>query len=80
MKIYSIDTLQNFRSWSGASPVFYRMSTDEIEILENELECLYPDGLSETEINDILWFDTDWVLETIAVDPDEFWKRPYNAI
>jgi hypothetical protein len=35
------------------------------------LEELYPDGLTTTEVNDILWFDGDTVLSDLGISDDE---------
>ena len=31
------------------------------------LEEIYPDGLTMTELNDILWFDSEWVLSSLGI-------------
>jgi hypothetical protein len=31
------------------------------------MEDLYPDGLSETQLNDILWFEEDWIFEMLGI-------------
>ena len=38
---------------------------DEFDFL---IEELYPDGLTETQLNDILWFEEDWICETLGID------------
>ena len=35
--------------------------------LENILEELYPDGMTETELNDLLWFDSESVYEWLGI-------------
>lgn len=69
MKVYKEISLHNFEAWSGAK------DTKEI-IIENGkesefdylIEELYPNGLTETTLNDILWFDDEWVFETLGID------------
>lgn len=72
MKTYTETTLRNFDAWSGAK------DTKEIIIehnKENDFECLidelYPDGLSETNLNDILWFEQDWIFESLKIRLEE---------
>ena len=72
MKITTETTLRGFNAWSGA------VATKELIIslgLEEEFEMLidelYPDGLTDTELNDILWFDSDWILESLGVEVEE---------
>lgn len=35
------------------------------------IEELYPDGIGRTELNDIMWFDSDWIFETLGISEDE---------
>ena len=41
------------------------------EDFENLIEELYPDGIEETRLNDILRFDSDWVLEVLGISEEE---------
>lgn len=68
---YYID-LENFEAWSGAQYTLDRLreygKCDELEaILEEE----YPDGIDETKLNDILWFDDDWCYEMVGIETEE---------
>ena len=42
-----------------------------IDELESMLEDLYPEGLTVTELNDILWFDSEMILEQLGIAEDE---------
>lgn len=35
------------------------------------IEELYPDGIERTKLNDIMWFDSDWIFETLGISEDE---------
>lgn len=35
------------------------------------IEELYPDGIGRTELNDIMWFDSDWIFETLSISEEE---------
>ena len=48
MKVYTETNLTN-------------LTYDELEQIESILEDAYPDGMSETQINDIFWFEEDWI-------------------
>lgn len=64
MKIYSEISLENFEAWSGAVNTLDRIrNARKCDLLESILEDAYPDGLSETALNDILWFEPDWCYE-----------------
>jgi len=68
MKTYNETTLEKFDAWSGGK------DTKEV-ILENRkgeqfdmlVEELYPDGLSETQLNDILWFEREWIYSLLNI-------------
>ena len=73
MKIYKELDLESFEAWSGAVDTLEKVKEEgKCEELEYLLEELYPDGMSETELNDILWFEDDWIYETLGIkDEDE---------
>lgn len=75
MKIYTETSLVNFEFWSGAKDRVQYLTDDELNTIENELEDLYPDGLSETELNDLFWFEFDWVCSLIGTTEEEVISR-----
>ena len=72
MKIYSETSLENFEAWSGAVDTLDRVreagKCDELELI---LEDLYPDGMDETELNDLLWFEPETVFEWLGIEEEE---------
>ena len=69
MKITSEMSLKNFKAWSGAKDTLNKLiELDKCEELEFILDDLYPDGLTETQLNDILWFDDEWIYETLGIE------------
>ena len=68
---YELD-LDRFEAWSGAKDTLERIQNEgKCTELENILEDLYPDGMTETELNDLLWFDSESVYEWLGIDNDE---------
>ena len=64
---YELD-LNSFKAWSGAVDTLERIQREgKCEELENVLEELYPDGMTETELNDLLWFDSESVYEWLGI-------------
>ena len=64
---YELD-LNSFEAWSGAKETLERIQRDgKCAELENVLEELYPDGMTETELNDLLWFDSESVYEWLGI-------------
>ena len=62
-------SLRNFEAWSGAKDtkqlILDNNKEDDFEFM---MEDLYPDGMTDTQLNDILWFETDWICETLGID------------
>ena len=69
MKITSEMSLKNFKAWSGAKDTLNKLiELDKCDDLEFILDDLYPDGLSDTQLNDILWFEDEWIYETLGIE------------
>lgn len=72
---YELD-LNRFEAWSGAKETLERIRREgKCEELENVLEELYPDGMTETELNDLLWFDSESVYEWLGIRSEEQIER-----
>ena len=68
---YELD-LNSFQAWSGAKETLERIQREgKCAELENILEELYPDGMTETELNDLLWFDSESVYEWLGIRSEE---------
>ena len=73
MKIYNNRlTLKDFNAWSGA------VDTKQLIIENNKesdfeflIEELYPQGIQETQLNDILWFESEWICENLNIREDD---------
>ena len=75
MKIISETYLRDFEYWGGA-----RATANHIEeecgtkgwiLLDAILTDMYPDGIDETELNDLLWFDAETVYEWLGIGDEE---------
>lgn len=71
--------ISSYKPWSGAVETFEKIKDagmiDELDFL---LEDIYPDGITETQLNDILWFDADWVLESLGLKEEEYEEDDYE--
>jgi hypothetical protein len=64
-------TLQNFNAWSGAKDTKETIINEgKAEQFDQLIDELYPDGLSETTLNDILWFDDEFIFESLGIEQD----------
>jgi len=61
-------SLRNFEAWSGAKNtkaiIIENGKEDDFEFL---MEDLYPEGMTHTQLNDILWFEEDWICEMLGI-------------
>ena len=68
--------LTDFNTWSGATDTVKHLTGGELETIEQNIIELYPDGLTETELNDLLWFDRDLIAEWLGYNEfDEIIER-----
>lgn len=68
MKVYSEINIADFKAWGGAINTLDRIiAEDKCDELEAILEDLYPDGINETGLNDLLWFDDETVFSWLGI-------------
>jgi hypothetical protein len=80
MKIYTEQSLNNFDFWSGAIDTVNYLTEEELDTIEFMLEDCYPDGMSDTQINDFFWFEDDTIAEWLGFNNfEEIMKRDINA-
>ena len=64
--------LCDFQAWSGAKGTKETiLKAHKSEEFEQLIDDLYPDGLTETQLNDLLWFEPDWIFETLGISEEE---------
>ena len=78
MKVTKELSLSNFDFWGGAKDRVQMLTIDELNEIEWQLEDEYPDGMDETQINDIFWFDFDWVVRMIGYEDEEDFYNQRN--
>lgn len=69
MRITSEIRLQDFETWAGATDtketIIEHGKADDFNMM---LEDLYPNGITDVQLNDILWHDTNWVYEVLDIN------------
>ena len=71
MKIYSED-FSDYKPWSGAVETFERIEEEnKLDDLERLIDEVYPEGITVTGLNDLLWFDSEWVFEQLGIQENE---------
>lgn len=85
MKIISeIDDLSDFDAWSGATDTKDKIVVaGKGEEFMSALEDIYPDGISDGYLNNLLWFEENWCLDLVGllikaehvIELDEFQEK-----
>lgn len=72
MKIISEMSVRNFQFWSGGADRAKDIKCDEDwDSIEAFLEEIYPDGIEDSQLNDIFWFDFDSLAEACGYENEE---------
>ena len=71
MRIICEMNLTEFEFWCGAKSNAEKLTYEEKEQLQYILEDIYNEGMEDTLINDIMWFDFSWVCEVLGLRYDE---------
>lgn len=71
MKIYREENLSNFEFWSGAISNAEEFALEELDRIGDELEAAdNGDGYDETQINDLMWFEPEYLASLIGLEWD----------
>ena len=68
MKVFKEMSLWEFEAWSGADKTIrIIVENDKEEEFEQLIEELFPEGIDETNLNDLLRFEDDWIFEALGI-------------
>ena len=68
MKIISETSLDRFEAWSGAEKTLDKIiSEGKAQELEFILEDLYPEGMDEIQLNDLLLYEPEWCFKAVGI-------------
>lgn len=71
MKIYREESLSDFKFWSGAISNAEEFTLEELDQITAALESLDDgDGYDETQINDLMWFEPEYLASLIGLEWD----------
>lgn len=67
MKYIVEESLSNFDAWSGGKDTKDELTEEQLSQVEDFIEELYPDNPpTQTDINDILWFERDAIAQHLG--------------
>lgn len=74
-----ISDLSDYQPWSGAVETYERIKdAGMLDAFEAEMELIYPEGLTMTQLNDILWFEPEWVYQLLGMNEDNDYDEDYD--
>ena len=73
MKVYNENlTLANFKAWSGAVDTKETIINEgKVKQFDSLIEELYPDGITDTHLNDLLWLEEEWIFKMLGIEIEE---------
>jgi hypothetical protein len=67
-----ITDLSEFEAWSGATDNWKKIiNAGKGEAFITALEEFYPDGIDEVTLNDLLWFEDEFVMHLVGLKTDD---------
>ena len=65
-------SLRDFNAWSGAKDTKETIINEgKVDEFDSLIEDLYPEGIDETHLNDLLWFETEWLYENLGIETED---------
>lgn len=71
-------SLRNFDFWGGAADFTKKLTPSELDTIERILSDYFADAgdyPSQTEINDMFWFESETIAEWLDTTEDEIMSR-----
>lgn len=66
------ENIDDFKPWNGAVPNWEKIQfAGKLENLKYLVSELYPDGIEDQTLNDLLWFDFDFLKEVLQIEDEE---------
>ena len=67
-----ISDFSEYSPWSGAVDTYNKIEeAGLLNELESALEDMYPEGINQTDLNDLLWFESDYILDMLGIAPGD---------
>lgn len=66
MLIHCEISLRDFQFWAGGADNANCLTYKQLDTIEEILSDIYPEGIDETQLNDLMWFDEDTIAEWLG--------------
>lgn len=71
MKLYYDFDIESFEAWSGAKDTQQAIiDAGKVAEFNALIDDIFPEGCTETTMNDYLWFDSESIFEMLGLDED----------
>ena len=71
MKVVSEISVSEFKAWSGGKDTLKQIaSVERLAELDEIAEEVFPNGCTDTELNDWLWFDREFIYSNLGLTED----------
>lgn len=71
MKYIVEQSLRNFEFWSGARENVKELTLEQLDEVEPIVEEVLGEECTDTQINDLFWFEFDTIKEWLGINEDE---------
>lgn len=72
MKIISETSIADFKAWLGAVETKQAIiDAGKCDEFDSYIEEIYPDGLTDTQLNDMLWHESEYMLYLMGISEDD---------
>lgn len=67
-----LQQFSDYQPWEGAISTYEQIkSANKLDALDRLIEEMYPEGIDMTELNDLLWFDSEWVFNMLNIPSED---------
>ena len=71
MKIWSDDSIRNFKFWSGGRDTVNDLTWEDFDILEPLIEEMFGGEVEDVDLNDFFWFERDTIASWLGYEDYE---------
>ena len=68
-------SLRDFEFWSGAKSNAELLTPEELDLIDEYLQDIVDEILTETELNDFMWFETETIADWLNYSS---WEELFN--
>ena len=71
MKIWSDDSIRNFKFWSGGRDTVNDLTWEDFDILEPLIEEMFGGEVEDVDLNDFFWFERNTIASWLGYEDYE---------